>query len=66
MFGCTLLTEDYCQSATGVKNAIVFYFIRSMIQFCLMHVIPACGLCKVFSVGCRKIYGEIVLPEIRI
>ena len=66
MFGYTLLTEDYCQSATGVKNAIVFYYIHSMILFCLMHVIPAHSLCKVFSVGHRKIYGEIVLPEIRI
>ena len=40
----TLLTIVYCQSATGVKNAIVFYYIRSMIVFCLMHVIPAHGL----------------------
>ena len=53
MYAYTLLTEVYCQSAIGVKNAVVFYYIRSMILFCLMHVIPAYGLCKVFSIGGR-------------
>ena len=31
MYAYTLLTEVYCQSATGVKNVIVFYYIRLMI-----------------------------------
>ena len=53
MYAYTLLTEVYCQSATGVKNIVVFYYIRSMILFCFMHVIPAHGLCKVFSVDGR-------------
>ena len=52
MYAYTLLTEVYCQSAAGVKN-VVFYYIHSMILFCLMHIIPAHGLCKVFSVGGR-------------
>ena len=43
MFAYTLLTEVYCQSATGVRNVVVFYYIRSVILFCLMHVIPAHG-----------------------
>ena len=53
MYAYTLLTEVCCPSATGVKNAVVFYYIRSMILFCLILVIPAHGLCKVFSVGGR-------------
>ena len=53
MYAYTLLTEVCCQSATGVKIVAVFYYIRSMILFCLMHVISAHGLCKVFSVGGR-------------
>ena len=53
MYAYTSLTEVYCQSATGVKNVVVFYYIRSMILFCLMHIIPAHGLCKVFSIGGR-------------
>ena len=48
MYAYTLLTEVYCQSAIGVKNAVVFYYIRSMILFCLIHVIPTHGLCKVY------------------
>ena len=31
MYAYTLLTDVYCQSATGVKNIVVFYYIRSMI-----------------------------------
>ena len=51
MYAYTLLTEVYCQSATGVKNTVVFldYYIRSMILFC--HITPAHGLYKVFSIG---------------
>ena len=43
MYAYTLLTEVYCQSATGMKNVIVFYYIRLINLFCLMHVIPAHG-----------------------
>ena len=39
--------------AASLKNVVVFYYIRSVILFCLMHVIPSHGLCKVFSVGGR-------------
>ena len=53
MYAYTLLTEVYCQSATDGENVVVFYYIRSMILFCLMHVILAHGLCKVLSVGGR-------------
>ena len=31
MYAYTLLTEVYCQSATAVKNIVVFYYIHSMI-----------------------------------
>ena len=43
------LLKFIAQSATGVKNVIVFYYICSMILFCLMHVIPAHGLCRFSS-----------------
>ena len=52
MYAYTLHTEAYCQSATGVKN-VASYHIHLMILFCLMHVITAHGLCKVFSIGGR-------------
>ena len=42
MYAYLLLTEVYCQSATGVKNIVVFYYIRLMILFCLIHVIRTC------------------------
>ena len=65
MYAYTLLTEVYCQSAAGVKNVVVFYYIHSIILFCLMHVIPAHGLCLLVVDNIYyEIHAEIVLPEL--
>ena len=39
-----MLTEFNCQSATCVKNAIVFYYIHVILHTLLTLAMSACGL----------------------
>ena len=60
MYGWTMLTEFNCQSATCVKNAVVFNYI---------HVIAtsyACHVCMqhCFVHFCYEMFAEVSLPEV--
>ena len=59
MYAWTMLIEFNCQSATHVKNAVVFHYIHT-----LFHTLfNACHVC-IWPCFIRFCFAEIALPEL--
>ena len=62
MCAWTMLTEFNCQSATCMKDAVVFYYIHTILH----TLFNACHACMwpCFFHFCYKMYAEVALPEL--
>ena len=59
MYAWTMLTEFNCQSATQVKNAVVFYYIHAILH----NLFNACHV-YMWLLFCPFCCAEVALPEL--